>query len=200
MSNATAAVRALPVRALSTCPWWCEREHPSSSTTHMADIAELRNADGFTVQITIVQHVEPGRSGEQAVRLFTCAGERTTVSDLAPGAADALGSSIVALSPNGSGRAYGLALRRAAAHLLPPEGKEERVRRPVPAVRLVESPGSGDATARHSPSPDGLFRLGFLTGYLDAARISIPGLALARLRAARRLSPEGPSARRRGRE
>ncbi|GAA3801519.1 hypothetical protein GCM10022226_21580 [Sphaerisporangium flaviroseum] len=143
MTNATAAVRTLPVRALSACPWWCEREHPSSSTTHMADIAELRNAGGFTVQITIVQHVDPDRSGEQVVRLFTCAGEQATVSDLAPGAADALGSSIVALSPNGSGRAYGLALRRAAAHLLPPPGREEQVRRPVPAVRLVEDPAPG---------------------------------------------------------
>ncbi|MFC4585173.1 hypothetical protein [Sphaerisporangium corydalis] len=179
MSNAMAAVRALPVRAASTCPWWCEREHPSSYTTHMADIAELRTAGGFTVQITIVQHVEPGRAGEQVVRLFTCADEdqEGTVSDLAPGAADAMGSSIIALSPHGSGRAYGVALRRAAAHLLPQVGDASRARRAVPVVRLVERPAVRpveDPPPGEGPSGDELFRLGYLTGYLDAAKIG-PG-------------------------
>jgi hypothetical protein len=191
MSNATAAVRALPVRAASACPWWCEREHPGSYTTHMADIAELRNAGGFAMQISIVQHVEPSRAGEQVVRVFTCVGERTTVADLAPGAADALGSSIVALSPTGSGRAYGMALRRAAAYLLPPPGDEDQVRRPVPTVRLAESSGTEDDASAGERAPDALFRLGYLSGYLEAARVPIREPAVPRLATARHLSRLG---------
>lgn len=187
MSDATAAVRAFPVRAAAACPWWCEREHPGGRTTHMADIAEVRNADGFTAQITIVRHAEPDRSDEQLVRVFTCEGDSTAVFDLSPGAAEALGASIMALSPAGSGRAYGMALRRAGAHLLPPGGEQERVRRQAPPVRLVEDDerdrapavsgaddGPGDAIAA---VPDTQFRLGLLTGYYEAATKSLRGPA-----------------------
>ncbi|MEV6864830.1 hypothetical protein AB0M44_27960 [Streptosporangium subroseum] len=165
MNNVTASVRTL--RPAASCPSWCEREHPTTYVTHTADVAELENADGSTVVITLSQHLQPGYVGERVVRVYTCMGGESTIADLPPHSAEALGRSIVAFSPDESMRAYGLALRRAAAHLLLPGPARPRTEEDVPATRLGD--GSAPATAG-SHSQEKLFRIAFLSGYLNVTK------------------------------
>ncbi|MDP9849992.1 hypothetical protein [Streptosporangium lutulentum] len=167
MNDVTASVRTLSLPAAPACPPWCEREHPTTYVTHTADVAELENADGSTVVITLSQHLQPGYVGERVVRVYTCVGEEATIADLPPHSAEALGRSIAAFSPDGSMRAYGLALRRAAARLLLPSPARPRAGEGAPASRPGENPGPAP-TGSHSQ--ERLFRIAFLSGYLNAAR------------------------------
>ncbi|AWS45961.1 hypothetical protein [Streptosporangium sp. 'caverna'] len=168
MNNVTASVRTLRPAAAS-CPSWCEREHSTTYVTHTADVAELENADGSTVVITLSQHLQPGYVGERVVRVYTCMGGESTIADLPPHSAEALGRSIVAFSPDESMRAYGLALRRAAAHLLLPGLARPRTEEDVPATRLGDGSDIGPATAE-SHSQEKLFRIAFLSGYLNVTK------------------------------
>ncbi|MEU8384606.1 hypothetical protein [Streptosporangium sp. NPDC048865] len=172
MDDITARAGTPRPRSGVSCPSWCEREHPTMYVTHAADIAVLRNPDGSTVTVTLSQHVQPGYVGERVVRVYTCLGEETGIADLSPDSAESVGRSIVAFSPDGSMRAYGLALQRAAAHLLLPglevsregAGGED-------ATRPVKVPGRPSA---EPPSQEKLFRIAFLSGYLDMTRAPEP--------------------------
>ncbi|MFI6454195.1 DUF6907 domain-containing protein [Streptosporangium amethystogenes] len=163
MDDLTASVGTLRSRTGAPCPSWCEREHSTSYVTHAADIAELHNPDGSTVTVTLSQHLQPGYVGDQVVRVYTRLGEETGIADLSPDSAEAVGRSIVALSPDGAMRLYGLALQRAAAHLL---------------LGGLEAPrDSGEAAGRaatESPSQEKLFRIAFLSGYLNVTRVPGP--------------------------
>ncbi|GAA4187438.1 hypothetical protein GCM10022252_20970 [Streptosporangium oxazolinicum] len=169
MDDITASVGTPRPRSEDSCPSWCEREHSTTYVTHAADIAELRNPDGSTVTVTLSQHVQPGYVGERVVRVYTCLGEETGIADLSPDSAEAVGRSIVAFSPDGSMRAYGLALQRAAAHLLLP-GLEISREGEDPAVPVR---ASGRSSAE-SPSQEKLFRIAFLSGYLNVTRAPGP--------------------------
>lgn len=169
MDDITASAGTLRPRSGTSCPPWCEREHSTTYVTHAADIAEVRNPDGSTVTVTLSQHVQPGYVGEEVVRVYTCLGEETGIADLSPDSAEAVGRSIVSFSPDGSMRAYGLALQRAAAHLLFP-GLEVS-RDGEDATRPVKMPGRSSA---ESPSQEKLFRIAFLSGYLNMTRTPGP--------------------------
>ncbi|GAA0830296.1 hypothetical protein ACFQVD_42910 [Streptosporangium amethystogenes subsp. fukuiense] len=179
----TASVRTSRPHIEAPCPPWCERAHSTAYVTHAADIAEVRNPDGSTVTVTLSQHLQPGYVGEQVVRVYTRLGEETGIADLSPDSAEAVGRSIVAFSPDGAMRLYGLALQRAAAHLL---------------FGGLEAPRDrGEAAGRaaaESPSQEKLFRIAFLSGYLNATRApgSLSGGAVER-RLSRVLSPRETS-------
>ncbi|MER6827221.1 hypothetical protein ABT352_14655 [Streptosporangium sp. NPDC000563] len=156
------------LRSEASCPSWCEREHSTTYVTHTADIAELRNPDGSTVTVTLSQHVQPGYVGERVVRVYTCLGAETGIADLSPDSAEAVGRSIVAFSPDGSMRAYGLALQRAAAHLLLPGLEMSRDGQGAAGPVKVSAPTAV------SPSQEKLFRIAYLSGYLDVTRAPAP--------------------------
>ncbi|GAA3008139.1 hypothetical protein [Streptosporangium longisporum] len=167
MDDITASVGTLRLRDGVSCPSWCEREHFTTYITHAADIAELRNPDGSTVTVTLSQHVQPGYVGERVVRVYTCLGEETGIADLPAEAAESVGRSIVAFSPEGPMRAYGRALQRAAAHLLLPGLKVSRHRK-------GDAPERSARGRAESPSQEKLFRIAFLSGYLNVTRAPGP--------------------------
>ncbi|MEV4376909.1 hypothetical protein [Streptosporangium sp. NPDC049644] len=158
----TASARTSRPQIEASCPPWCEREHSTSYVTHAADIAEVHNPDGSTVTVTLSQHLQPGYVGEQVVRVYTRLGEETGIADLSPDSAEAVGRSIVAFSPDGAMRLYGLALQRAAAHLL------------LGGLETPRDRGEAAGRAAESPSQEKLFRIAFLSGYLNVTRAPGP--------------------------
>ncbi|MER5623939.1 hypothetical protein ABT061_23165 [Streptosporangium sp. NPDC002544] len=161
MDDLTASVGTSRSHIETPCPPWCERAHSTTYVTHAADIAEVHNPDGSTVTVTLSQHLQPGYVGEQVVRVYTRLGEETGIADLSPGSAEAVGRSIVAFSPDGAVRTYGLALQRAAAHLL---------------LGGLEVPRDGETgrVPAESPSQEKLFRIAFLSGYLNVTKAPGP--------------------------
>ncbi|MEU4829488.1 hypothetical protein [Streptosporangium sp. NPDC023615] len=187
MDDVTASAGTPRLRGEVSCPSWCEREHSTTYITHAADIAEVYDPDGSTVVVTLSQHVQPGYVGERVVRVYTCRGEETDISDLSAESAEAVGRSITAFSPEGPMRAYGRALQRAAAHLL------------VPGLK-VSGQGEGAAARRRgrgraeSPSQEKLFRIAFLSGYLNVTRgPGPPNGGMVERRLSRVLSPRETS-------
>jgi hypothetical protein len=110
-----------------TCPTWCEREHPTSYLAHERYVAEL-NADGgeLVIEVTVNQHVQPGRVDAPVMRLFAHQGGdhgETTILDLAADQAATLGRIIALLASHGPGHRFGVALTDAAAVILAGGGR-----------------------------------------------------------------------------
>ncbi|XVQ83182.1 hypothetical protein ACQP2K_30710 [Microbispora siamensis] len=105
--------------APSSCPRWCEREHPTNYISHERFIGEINLDQGQTlVEVELSQHVQPGHVGEAVVRVLRHERDDTTVLDLAPDVAATLGQIIALGTTAGPGHRFGLALTTAAGALL----------------------------------------------------------------------------------